>query len=300
MLIARVLALVLMLSSTAQAADVWRTSPVDPGSMPPDIVAEKGRPAPNGLPDGLIARGPKGGDLAKAWYEGPTKRYGHAILGDAIEAGALKVRDRAGKAYTLVLPETEVFEDRTPRLVDLDGDGRTEVITIRASVTQGAAVTVYGLAGDVLSEIATTPFIGRANRWLNVAGIADFAGSGRRMIAFVRTPHIGGTLYFYDLASGTLRQVGALFGFSNHQIGAREMRLSAIADIDGDGRPELALPSDSRRSLKIVKLESTGPKVLADIALPGRVDKAIVVSGNGRATRFTVGLDTGDVVAVHR
>lgn len=296
----RVLILLLLMSGTSPAAEVWRTSPVDPASMLPTIVAEKGRPAPNGLPDGLVTRGPKGGDLAKAWYEGPTNRYGHAILGDAIEAGILKVRDRAGKAQTLVLPETEVFEDRTPRLVDLDGDGRTEVITIRASVTQGAALTVYGLVDGTLSEIATTPFIGRANRWLNIAGIADFAGSGRRMIALVRTPHIGGTLYFYDMVAGTLRQAGALHGFSNHQIGAREMRLSAVADIDDDGRPELALPSDSRGSLMIVTLGSTGPKVLADIDLPGRIDKAIAVRGSGRATRFIVGLDTGAVLAVHR
>ncbi|MEM1044614.1 MAG: hypothetical protein AAGL24_00630 [Pseudomonadota bacterium] len=300
MLPVRVLILLLFLSGAVQASDVWRTSPVDPASMPPDIVAESGRLAPNGLPDGLVGRAAKDGDLAAAWYEGPTKRYGHAILGDAVEAGILKVRSRAGKTYTLVLPETEVFEDRTPRLVDLDGNGTIEVVTIRASVTQGAAVTVYGLAGDTLSEVATTPFIGRANRWLNIAGIADFAGNGRHMIAFVRTPHIGGTLYFYDLASGTLRQRGALYGFSNHQIGAREMRLSAIADVDDDGRPELALPSDNRRSLKIVKLGSTGPKVLADIALPGRIDKAIAVRGRGRATRFTVGLDNGDVIAVHR
>jgi hypothetical protein len=106
----------------------------------------------------------------------------------------LRVRLAGGTPERVVLPDSEVFEDRTPRLADLDGDGRTEIITIRASLRQGGSVAVYGVRGEQIVELGATPFIGRSNRWLNIAGIADFLGRGDLQIAFVETPHIGGTL----------------------------------------------------------------------------------------------------------
>lgn len=74
------------------------------------------------LPAGGIAEA-KGNGPVRAWYEKPTKRYDHGVLGDAIEAGSLVVFDNAGRKYEVVLPETFVFEDITPRIADLDGDG---------------------------------------------------------------------------------------------------------------------------------------------------------------------------------
>ncbi len=43
----------------------------------------------NGLPDGIITRGNK--NIREAWLTGPTRRYSHGILGDAIEAAGLSV-----------------------------------------------------------------------------------------------------------------------------------------------------------------------------------------------------------------
>jgi hypothetical protein len=40
-------------------------------------------------------------DIAQAWLTRPTKRYDHAILGDAIEAGGLAVKTRDGKTLEL-------------------------------------------------------------------------------------------------------------------------------------------------------------------------------------------------------
>ncbi|MBV6658846.1 MAG: hypothetical protein KI785_13875, partial [Devosiaceae bacterium] len=100
-------------------AAAWEAAP---SSTSTRSLAERCSPAPNGLPDGCVAQG--AADIARAWYEAPTRRYAHAILGDAIEAGTLAVRTRAGATLRFVLPDNEVFEDRTPRLVDLDGDGR--------------------------------------------------------------------------------------------------------------------------------------------------------------------------------
>ncbi|MGB0630939.1 MAG: hypothetical protein ACPGRZ_09605, partial [Alphaproteobacteria bacterium] len=104
---------------------VWRASPVDPSTLPADIESDSRLPAPgNALPDGLVAVSSRG-DIAAAWYTEPTTRYGHAVLGDAIEAGGLRIRTRDGDVLDYALPQTEVFEDRAPRLADLDaGRGR--------------------------------------------------------------------------------------------------------------------------------------------------------------------------------
>lgn len=285
-------------SGSATAAD-WRVDAVDPAAYPPEIVAESGDPAPDGLPDGLIAREPAG-DVRAAWYVGATGRYRHGILGDAVEAGGLRVETADGRTLTLDLPDGEVFEDRTPRLADLDGDGRTEIVTLRSSLSAGGSVTVYGVADGGLVERGTTGFIGRANRWLNVAGIADFLGEGGSQIAYVQTPHIGGTLFVYRLMEDGLRLAGELYGFSNHVIGSTEQRLSAVADIDGDGRPDLALPSADRRALRMVSLRRAGIREIASVPVPGRIDKAILVERAGDGVRFVLGLDDGSVVRVAR
>ena len=291
-------AFVLLNAGTSPAQEHWTVSRLAGNYFPESIVVEKRRSAPGGVPDSLVET--HTGEIASAWYGGPTARYGHGILGDAIEASALNIAKRGGAVLSLALPETEVFEDRYPRLADLDGDGQTEIVTIRSSVTRGASVTVYGIRENRLVLRATTGFIGLANRWLNIAGIADFRGTGRKQIAFVRTPHIGGTLFFYEFDGERLKLVGSMHGFSNHVIGSREMRLSATADINGDGNMDLVLPSDSRRRLRIVGFGSTGLQDLASVQLPGRIDKAIDVRWAGRQMRFVVGLDDGIAYDVYR
>lgn len=286
------------LPAPALAEGGWKVEAINgAGSSGP--VPETRQRAPDGLPDGLVAEQPDG-DIRAAWYGAPTQRYGHAVLGDGVEGGSLVVKTASGRTLELVLPKTEVFEDRYPRLADLDLDGTTEVITIRSSLTLGGSVTVYGLQDGNLVERTTTGFIGRANRWLNIAGIADFDGKPGLEIAFVRTPHIGGTLFFYSFETGSLSNVGAIDGFSNHFIGSRELRLSAVSDVNGDGRADLALPSDDRRVLRIVGFADNGPVELAHISLPARIDKAIGAQGNGQDAAFFVGLDNGSTVRISR
>ncbi len=78
------------------------------------------------LPDGEVTR--SGGMVA--YLVDPTTRYGHGVLGDAIEAGGFVVeRDRQRLLFRLG-PDA-VFEDRRVRLADLDGDGQPEAILVR-------------------------------------------------------------------------------------------------------------------------------------------------------------------------
>jgi hypothetical protein len=280
-------------------AQGWSVVPLDPSAYPPEIVAEQGAPAPDGLPDGRVARS-ETGDIRAAWYIQPTTRYRHAILGDAVEAGGLRVALADGQELSLELPDTQVFEDRTPRLADLDGDGRIEIVTIRASIFEGGSVAVYGVADGTLVERGTTGYIGLSNRWLNVAGIADFLGEGGLQIAHVRTPHIGGTLIVDRFTEDGLAPVADLYGFSNHVIGDIEQRLSAVVDIDGDGRVDLAIPSRDRRALRFVAVDPNGLREIATVPVPGRINKAILAEGAGDSLRFVVGLSDGSVVAVSR
>jgi hypothetical protein len=138
---------------------------------------------PDMLPDGLIAFG--SGAIKEAYLVGPTSRYRHGVMGDAIEAAGLRVLTRWGETLEFRLPQDSVFEDLMPRLHDVDGDGYNEVVVVRSYLEAGAAVAVLGVRDGALVLIAETEPIGRSNRWLNPVGVADFDGDGRSEVAVV-------------------------------------------------------------------------------------------------------------------
>ncbi len=255
---------------------------------------------PDALPDGRIAPG-LGNDVAAAWFVFPTGRYAHGVLGDRIEAGGLRVRAATGRTLTLTLPDAEVFEDITPRIVDLDRDGRDEIVALLASTRLGGSVAVFGLREGAIVKLAQTPFIGRSNRWLNIAALTDLTGDGRGDIAVVRTPHIGGQLQLYAFSGDGLTLVAAADGFSNHVIGARELALSAVGNLSGDGGPsrDLAVPSADRRALRIMRYADGGWIEMAAAAMPARVIGPIRNPASGSIpARFHVGLEDGSFAVV--
>lgn len=163
------------------------------------------------------------GEVLRAALAGPTDRYDHAVLGDALEWESLilTVNTCIGCAglhledITLTLPESRVFEDVEARLADLDGDGRNEVVLVETDLAQGASLAVYGPTG----KIAATDYIGQPHRWLAPAGIGDFDGDGRVEIAYVDRPHILGDLVFVRLEGDRLVETQRLAGLTNHRIG---------------------------------------------------------------------------------
>ena len=225
----------------------------------------------------------------------PTRRYRHGVLGDRLEAASLTVLMEGGDVVVLEAGEDGVFEDLVPRLADLDGDGRDEIVIVKSYLDRGAALAVIGLdAKDRLAVLAETPPIGRPNRWLNPIGAADFDGDGAVEIAYVETPHIGGTLMIWEWRDGTLVQEHAEPGFSNHAIGSTELGLSAIVDFDGDGLMDLAVPTSRRDRLRLISLSRGVLREIADIELGGVVSTAIAPVGDA----LVFGLDDGRLIAL--
>ncbi|MEM7271841.1 MAG: hypothetical protein AAF547_02070 [Actinomycetota bacterium] len=141
----------------------------------------------------------------------PTDRYPHGVLGDQIEAAAVAVvpLDGSGGATTFGPDPPTVIEGVSPLLADLDGDGRDEVIVTHANGEVGAWLAAWTLDGELVAE--SEP-IGRGNRWRNQLAAAATAPDGTVELIDVRTPHIGGTIQYFQLRNGELQQTGAAGG----------------------------------------------------------------------------------------
>jgi len=154
-------------------------------------------------------------DIISATYTQPTTRYQHGVLGDPIEYGAIDISLGNGDRVTLTLPQDRVFEDLEPRLVDVDGDGGSELIVIESSLTLGARLSVY----DETGLVAATPYIGRSNRWLAPIGAADLDGDGYIEIAYIDRPHLAKLLKIWRFKDGKLTEIANQPGLTNHRIG---------------------------------------------------------------------------------
>ena len=200
------------------------------------------------IPNGGIAHGAK--NIRRAWLVSPTHRYPHGALGDKIEAGGVRAILSSGVSVEYRLDAASVFEDLTPRLVDLDADGKDEIAVVRSYLGRGSALAVFSAEEIGMRLFAESPPIGATNRWLNPIGAGDFDGDGEIELAAVVTPHIGGVLTVYKYSRDPLRPIYSRFGFSNHAMGSRELGLSAMTDADGDGVIDIVLPDASRRNVK--------------------------------------------------
>ncbi len=225
---------------------------------PPQAAAKR-------LQHSQVAAGSR--DIAFAWLAAPTMRYPHRSLGSTEHAAAIHVQSHVstGRVQELVykLPLTRVFEDLILRLVDLDADGRDELVVVESDLLRGAAVVVLGLrpvtkpvaaAGQgeqlALVELARSPYAGSSFLWLNPLGFGDFDGDGKTDVAAVITPHIGGTLTLYRYQPPHLEPFAKAMDVSNHRMGAVEQDLGVVVPPKGPSqRTSIVVPDMTRRAL---------------------------------------------------
>lgn len=270
---------------------------------PADLLAlERGRDA---IPASRVA---VAGALSVTLVE-PTRDYPHEALGSPVHARSLAITERRAAppgpdpkpvptATTRVAAgDGGVFEDREPRLAHLDGDGVPEILAIRSLAKTGSQLVVIARRDTAWTIVAETPAIGEPNRWLNVAAVADFAGTGRTQIALVRTPHAEGILQLWSFAGGKLALAAEKPGYANHAFGQTAQDLAAAIDLAGNGRFDLVLPSLDRGALALVSFRG-GVAERWRVALPARAATGLAVLGAGRDTHILVGLEDGRVADV--
>lgn len=251
------------------------TTPNGLGLSPTSGPAEAPRPS-DILPQSQIAVG--NNDIALAWLAGKTDRYPHGVLGDKLEASAVRALTADRKPVEFVLREDSVFEDLMPRLVDVDGDGRDEILVVRSHREAGASLLLLGIRGNRLVRLAESQAIGKPNRWINPIGVADFDGDGEMEIAAVETPHIGGHLLIYEIEGRRLREVARFAGYSNHILGSTELGLSAVFDVNDDGILDIVLPTQDMRELRALTFTKGNLVVLDSLKLYRPLTTALVTA----------------------
>lgn len=258
------------------------------------------------IPDSQAITGAQ--DIAWVWLGEPTRRYPHGALGSPVHAGSVsaRVRWRQGAWQTVEhrLSLNRVFEDRVPRLIDLDRDGRDEIVLIEADTLRGAALVVLGVDtspdGPRLVERARSPFVGSSFRWLNPVGVADFDGDGHLDLSSVTTPHIGGVLLLHHYRPPALVPFARALDVSNHRMGALEQELAVIlpgSPSPAAERPTVILPDMTRRALHALRWDAPGQwtRIAESVPLPGLVERLTPLSGgacavlaNGSALRVSL------------
>lgn len=168
-------------------------------------------------------------EILSARYVEPTNVYGHGAVPGGEFAG-LEFHLTGGRVIA-TSARNAVYEDTAPRLVDVTGDGKPEVITVVSYFDRGAALRVWTMVeagveaetGTTMAVLAETPPIGRRHRWLAVIGAADLDGDGAIEIAYIDRPHLAKTLRVWRLSGGALTPVASLEGLTNHKYGDPEI-----------------------------------------------------------------------------
>jgi hypothetical protein len=278
-------------AAEAQCGAVLPAAPVAPAASAKRLEGSK------------VVQGQK--DIAWAWLGTPTTRYPHKALGSATHAATLHVlpgNSPGQQELVYRLPINRVFEDLTVRLVDIDADGRDEMIVIESDALRGSSVVVLGLRAAAhsppakaiagapatmrITEIARSGPTGGTFYWLNPVGVADFDGDGRLDVASVTTPHVGGILNLYHYRPPVLESFAKVMDISNHRMGDPEQDLAVIVNLPGV-RPTVIVPDMSLKALHALRWEPSDTKgvtgrwkELADVmALPARVQSMLPIPG---------------------
>jgi hypothetical protein len=204
------------------------------------------------LPDSRIQVDERGQLLI---LSSPSDRYAHGVLGDSLEATAITLIETKPSPRVLsIIPISppDVIEGISALWTDINADGEREIIVTLSNDREGARLAVFREDGSLLAQGAS---VGTAFRWRHQLLVAPFGEANDRLLAVVRTPHIGGVLEFYRLNGSRLEIVAERPGISTHSIGSRNLHMAQAGDFDEDGYVELLAPDQSHTRLGIVSLD---------------------------------------------
>ncbi len=222
----------------------------------------------NALPDARILRDDNDRLLL---LSDPTERYTHGVLGDHIEAAGFTLVKTLPEPHVLLhttLPNNEVIEGISPIWTDLTGDDQAEIIVTVSDLDLGAGIVIFDEMGE---KIAQGPKFGIPFRWRHQIAASNFAPGGELELAVVRTPHIAGTVDFYQLVDGKLTITAQYPGITSHTLGSRNLDLSAAGDFDADGRSELIVLNPDLSELIAVRRTPSGAEQAWNLPLDGFV-----------------------------
>ncbi len=220
----------------------------------------------------------------------PTDRYAHGVLGDTLEAGAVTVVDPSSQTVVQTIEfDSSVVEGVAPMWADVDGDGVSELLVTLSDSGGGARLAVISESGQISAE--SDP-IGVANRWRHQIAVGPLGPGGETEIVEVITPHLGGIVTFRRMDGPHIPEVASLSGFTSHVLGSRNLDMAVVADADGDGQPEVVLPTQDRNELAGLERSAEGVEVAWSVPLDAPIVSNLAAADVGG--RLVVGLGTAD------
>jgi len=221
------------------------------------------------LPDARILSDDSGRLLL---LSGSTTKYDHGVLGDLIEASRITLVETSPDPRiisTIPIPNDKVIEGIAPLWVDLNNDTVREIIVTLSDGLGGAQIVVYTEKGE---QIAAGDAIGLGYRWRHQIAVAPFGPNGEMELVDVLTPHIGGTVEFFQLDGDRLSKVAQVEGYTSHVIRSRNLDMAAAGDFDGDGLVELLLPNQARTELGAIQRTTEGAEVVWSLPIDGQMN----------------------------
>ena len=89
-------------------------------------------------------------EIVQTSYSNPVDRYGHFALGRPHEYSRVNVTTDTGHTLSFTLPENEVFEDLSPRIVRLAANEPEEILTIVSARDSGSRLMMFRLSNGGL------------------------------------------------------------------------------------------------------------------------------------------------------